>query len=56
MRRILIRVLLLAMLPLGLAATPAEAKPEIPWGCTLLRNTMCHCLSPTGASSCIIID
>ncbi len=56
MRRFFIRAFLVALIPLGLAAAPASADKDIPWGCELVKNTHCHCLSPTGATSCIILE
>jgi len=55
MRRFLLRALLIALIPLGLSAVPAEASKDLPWGCTLVRNTYCHCLSPSGLIQCTII-
>lgn len=58
--RFLRRMLLLAVLPaalgIGISAEPADANDKIPWGCKLVNNTHCHCLSPSGLMDCMIID
>ncbi|HVE94019.1 MAG TPA: hypothetical protein VNB24_03800 [Acidimicrobiales bacterium] len=56
MRRLLLRAFLIALIPLGLNATPADAVKDPPWGCELIRNTHCHCLSPSGLRDCMIIE
>jgi hypothetical protein len=54
MRKFIIRALILALLPIGIAAAPAKAdKLHIPWGCELMENTGCHCISPSGVIYCL---
>lgn len=56
MRTLMIRLLVAVIATLGLAGVPAaSAKPDTD-PCTYLKNTHCHCLSPTGYRSCLILD
>ncbi|HVE94020.1 MAG TPA: hypothetical protein VNB24_03805 [Acidimicrobiales bacterium] len=56
MRRTMLRALLIALIPLGLSATPTEAAKDIPEPCDIVNNVYCHCLSPTSTVSCVLID
>lgn len=55
MRKFIVRALVLAVLPLGIATLPAKAEKgvHVPWGCELMKNTNCHCFSPNGVIYCL---